>query len=188
VRLLTLRGFDQIKLIILGLDWQRKGVAKAIEVTGELRRRGLNVRLQVVGCRPPSGFPVPEYVALFGKVLKDTPASARRLEKLMGESHLLILPTEAECAAVVLAEASAFGVPSISTDVGGNASLVRQGFNGTLLPLEADIATWADEVKRMVKDRGTYERFAWKAYDFFQQRLCWSHAIQKFEEAVHGLL
>lgn len=187
-RLLTLRGPDPIKLILLGLDWHRKGVAKAIEVAGELRRRGVNVRLQVVGCRPPSGFSVPDYVSLFGKVLKGTREGALQLEKLVGESHLMILPTQAECAAVVLAEASAFGVPFISTDVGGNASLVREGYNGTLLPLQADVSTWADEAMRIVMDREAYERFAWRAYDFFQQRLSWSHAISSFEEAVSDLL
>jgi glycosyltransferase involved in cell wall biosynthesis len=184
VQLLTLRGPDPIKLILLGLDWQRKGVAKAIEVAGELRRRGMNVRLQVVGCRPPSGFAVPGYVSLFGRISKGTPEGARRLEKLVGESHLMILPTQAECAAVVLAEASAFGVPFISTDVGGNASLVRKGYNGTLLPFEAGISEWADEAMRILKDREAYERFAWRAYDYFQQRLCWSHAVQRFEEVV----
>ena len=188
VQLLTLRAPDPIKLILLGLDWQRKGVTKAIEVAGELRRRGLNVRLQIVGCRPPSNFSVPGYVSLFGKISKDTPEGARRLEKLMGESHLMILPTQAECAAVVLAEASAFGVPFISTDVGGNASLVREGYNGTLLPLEADVSTWADEAMRIVMDREAYELFAWRAYDFFQQRLSWSRAISSFEEAVGELL
>jgi glycosyltransferase involved in cell wall biosynthesis len=125
---------------------------------------------------------------LFGKISKDTPEGARRLEKLMGESHLMILPTQAECAAVVLAEASAFGVPFISTDVGGNASLVREGYNGTLLPLEADVSTWADEAMRIVMDREAYEQFAWRAYDFFQQRLSWSRAISSFEEAVGELL
>jgi glycosyltransferase involved in cell wall biosynthesis len=188
MRLLTLRGPDQIKLIILGFDWQRKGMAKAIDVAGELRKRGLNVQLQIVGCRPPPGFPVPGYVSLCGKVLKGTPESACRLERLLGESHLLILPTEAECAAVVLAEASAFGVPFISTDVGGNASLVRQDYNGTLLPLEADISVWADEAIRILRDRGSYERFAWRAYDFFHQSLSWSNAIQRFEEAIRNLL
>jgi glycosyltransferase involved in cell wall biosynthesis len=188
MRLLTLRSPNQIKLIILGLDWQRKGMAKAIEVAGELRRRGLDIQLQIVGCRPPAGYPVPGYVSLYGKVLKDTPEGARQLERLLGESHLLILPTEAECAAVVLAEASAFGVPSLSTDVGGNASLVRQGHNGILLPLDADISTWADEAMWILMDRGSYERFAWRAYDFFHQCLSWSNAIQRFEEAVGDLL
>jgi glycosyltransferase involved in cell wall biosynthesis len=187
-RLLTLRSPDQIKLIILGFDWQRKGMVKAIEVAGELRKRGLNVQLQILGCRPPLGYLIPDYVSLYGKVWKDTPEGARQLERLLGESHLLILPTEAECAAVVLAEASAFGVPSISTDVGGNASLVRQGQNGILLPVEADVSTWADEVMWMLRDRGSYERFAWRAYDFFHQRLSWSNAIQRFEEAVRDLL
>jgi glycosyltransferase involved in cell wall biosynthesis len=188
MRLLTLRSPNQIKLIILGLDWQRKGMAKAIEVAGELRRRGLDIQLQIVGCRPPAGYPVPGYVSLYGKVLKDTPEGARQLERLLGESHLLILPTEAECAAVVLAEASAFGVPSLSTDVGGNASLVRQGHNGILLPLDADISTWADEAMWILRDRGSYERFAWRAYDFFHQCLSWSNAIQRFEAAVRDLL
>jgi glycosyltransferase involved in cell wall biosynthesis len=188
MRLLTLRSPDHIKLIILGVHWQRKGVAKAIEVAGELRKRGLNIQLQIVGCRPPAGFPVPDYVSLHGKVLKDTQEGARQLERLLGESHLLILPTEAECAAVVLAESSAFGVPFISTDVGGNASLVRQGHNGILLPLEADISTWADEAMWILRDRGSYERFAWRAYDFFHQCLSWSNAVQRFEEAVRDLL
>jgi glycosyltransferase involved in cell wall biosynthesis len=188
MRLLTLRSPDQIKLIILGFHWQRKGMAKAIEVAGELRKRGLDIHLQIVGCGPPPGFPVPDYVSLHGKVLKDTPEGARQLERLLGESHLLILPTEAECAAVVLAEASAFGVPSISTEVGGNASLVRQGHNGILLPLEADISTWADEAMWILRDRGSYERLAWRAYDFFHQCLSWSNAIQRFEAAVRDLL
>jgi glycosyltransferase involved in cell wall biosynthesis len=188
IRLLTLRGSDQIKLIILGVDWQRKGMAKAIEVAGELRKRGLNVQLQIVGCRPPSGFPVPGYVSLFGRVSKHTLEGVRQLERLLGESHLLILPTEAECAAVVLAEASAFGVPFISTDVGGNASIVRQGYNGILLPLEADVFTWANEAMRILNDRKSYERFVWQAYDFFHQRLSWNHAIKRFKEAVHDLL
>jgi glycosyltransferase involved in cell wall biosynthesis len=188
MRLLALRNSEQIKLIIIGVDWQRKGMAKAIQVAGELRKRGLNVQLQIVGCRPPRGFVVPRYVSLLGKVSKYTPVGVRQLEALLGESHLLILPTEAECAAVVLAEANAFGVPFISNDVGGNSSLVQQDFNGILLPLEADVSTWANAAMCILGDRETYERFVWKAYDFFHQRLSWKNAVKRFEEVVHELL
>ncbi len=188
VRLLALRHPERIKLIALGFDWQRKGMARAIEVAGELRERGLDVQLQIVGCQPPPRFVVPHYVSLGGKVSKNTPEGVGQLERLLGESHLLILPTEAECAAVVLAEANAYGVPFISTDVGGNSSLVQQNFNGILLPLEAGVSAWADAAMSILVDRGTYERLVWQAYDYFHQRLSWEHAVSRFEEAVHGLL
>ena len=187
-RLLKLRHPEQVSLIALGLDWQRKGMAKAVEVAGELRKRGLNVRLHIVGCLPPAGFVTPPYVSLVGKVSKFTPEGVKRLEQLIGESHLLILPTEAECAAVVLAEANAYGVPFVSTDVGGNSSLVRQNFNGILLPHDAGVSTWADAATRILCNRETYEGFAWQAYDFFRQQLSWEHAVSKFEQACQELL
>jgi glycosyltransferase involved in cell wall biosynthesis len=187
-RLLQLRHPEQIKLILLGLDWRRKGVAKAIEVVGELRTRGLKAQLHIVGCLPPPGFVVPDFVSLFGRISKATPEGVRQLVELLGGSHLLILPTEAECAAVVLAEANAYGVPFLSSDVGGNASLVRQNFNGVLLPPEAGVSTWAEEAMRILCDRETYERFAWQAYDFFGRQLSWAHAVSRFEQASHDLL
>jgi glycosyltransferase involved in cell wall biosynthesis len=188
VRLLKLRHPEQIKLIVLGFDWQRKGVAKAVEVVGELRKRGFNAQLQIVGCLPPAGFVTPSYVSLLGRVSKFTPEGAKRLEQLIGESHLLILPTEADCAAVVLAEANAYGVPFVSTDVGGNSSLVRQSFNGILLPLDAGVSAWADAAMRILRNRQTYERFAWQAYDFFRRQLSWEHAVSEFEQACQELL
>ena len=72
MRLLTLRSSEQIKLIAIGVDWHRKGMDKAIEIVGELRKRKMNVRLQIVGPQPPRGFCSPHYVALLGKVSKRT--------------------------------------------------------------------------------------------------------------------
>lgn len=188
VRLLKLRHPEQIKLIALGFDWQRKGMAKAAEIVGELRKRGINAQLQIVGCLPPAKFVTPSYVSLLGKVSKFTPEGIKRLEQLIGESHLLILPTEAECAAVVLAEANAYGVPFVSTDVGGNSSLVRQNFNGILLPLDAGVSAWADAAMHILRDRKTYERFAWQAYEFFRRHLSYEHAVSEFEQACQELL
>jgi glycosyltransferase involved in cell wall biosynthesis len=186
--LLARRHPKQIKLIVLGFDWQRKGMARAIEIAGELRTRGLDVELQIVGCQPPPGFVVPPYVSLGGMISKYTPEGVTRLEQLLGRSHLLVLPTEAECAAVVLAEANAYGLPFISTNVGGNSSLVQQNFNGILLPLEANVSAWADAAMSILGERETYERFVWQAYEFFHQQLSWEHAVSKFGDAVHGLL
>ena len=64
---------------------------------------------------------------------------------------------------------------------------MKQNFNGILLPLEADVSTWADAVIGILRARETYERFVWQAYDFFHQRLSWEQAVSKFAEAIGEL-
>lgn len=180
--LLSQRNQQQINVILIGVHWQRKGVERAIDVVRELRTRGMNAHLKVIGCTPPPGFVEPPYVSVLGKIPKYSSSGASQLGRLLGESHLLILPTVAECAAVVLVEANAYGVPFLSTDVGGNSSLVRQNYNGLLLPLTAGVGAWADAAMTILNDRDRYERFAWQAYTFFHQRLSWEHAIDEFEK------
>ena len=186
-RLLSQRGQDRINLIIVGVHWERKGVARAIEIGGELRSRGMDARLTIVGCLPPAKFVNPGYVSLLGKISKFSAEGVRQITQLLGESHLMVLPAVAECAAVALVEANAYGVPFLSTDVGGNSSLVRQNYNGILLPLGAEVSTWADAAISILRGREKYERFAWQAHDYFHERLSWGHAVSHFEVAVHEL-
>ena len=186
--LLSQRSTQQINVIIIGVHWQRKGVDRAIDVVRELRTRGMNAHLKIVGCTPPPMFVEPSFVSVLGKIPKYSSSGDSQLGRLLGESHLLILPTVAECAAVVLVEANAYGVPFLSTDVGGNSSLVRQNYNGVLLPVGADVCAWADAATTILQDRGGYERFAWQAYTFFRQRLSWEHAICEFEKQAEVLV
>ena len=186
--LLNSRHPEKLTCIIIGIDWYRKGVAKAIETVGELRNQGLDVRLQVIGCAPPIGVSVPAFVSLLGVIPKYTLEGRQRLAQLLGASHLLILPTVAECAAVVLAEANAFGVPVLTSDVGGNSSLVRQNINGILVRGGADAVEWANAAKRILGERETYQAFARRAYSIFHDELSWRRAVAKFEIVTSPLL
>lgn len=44
--------------------------------------------------------------------------------------NFLLLPTIAECAGIVFAEASGYGIPSITYDTGGVGTYVIDGING----------------------------------------------------------
>jgi glycosyltransferase involved in cell wall biosynthesis len=186
---IALRSREVINLLLIGAQWERKGVDRAIDTVGALRARGFEAGLRVIGCYPPKGRTVPSYVSLGGKISKATPEGRQQFAAAIGASHLLILPTVAECAAVVLAEASAFGVPVLTTDVGGNASLVCPGENGFLLPVTATSAQWADAVEGVVgKGRALYERAAWRAFRYFHQHLSWERAVNRFELEMRALL
>jgi glycosyltransferase involved in cell wall biosynthesis len=56
------------------------------------------------------------------------------LLRLFADADLFVLPSLGECLAVVLMEATAAGLPVITTDVGALAEAVRPGHTGVIVP------------------------------------------------------
>ena len=125
------RDFGNCKLLFVGLDWYRKGGDKALAVASTLIQRGLVAELHVVGCKPPSPFPA--FVRTYGYLSKNNRDQRELLSNLYKTSDFFILPSKAECAAVVVAEANAFGLPALTTNVGGMGTVVVDGKNGRRL-------------------------------------------------------
>ncbi|MCB4235988.1 glycosyltransferase family 4 protein [Kaistella anthropi] len=73
-----------------------------------------------------------------------------RLKQLLSQSHLLFLPTRAECYGIVYCEASAYGLPSIATATGGVTSIVKDGVNGFALPENAGAEEYAEKIAEIL--------------------------------------
>jgi glycosyltransferase involved in cell wall biosynthesis len=185
---LSRRHARECELLFVGLNWERKGAQIAIETTSVLRKRGIDAHLTLVGCVPPHGFSVPDYVTITGKIDKTTQEGQDALAALYAQSHLLILPTRAECAAISLAEASAHGVPSLSTDVGGNSTLVKNGVNGHLFPLEAEPADYAGYALQLLGDSRKYSAMCWNSFERFQAELNWDVAVSRLMTEINTVL
>jgi glycosyltransferase involved in cell wall biosynthesis len=176
------------ELIFVGLDWYRKGAPIAIDAAAVMRARGANVRLTLVGCVPPRTVNLPEYVTVVGRIDKATQKGRALLSALYRQSHLLILPSRAECAAVSLSEASAHGVPSLSTNVGGNSTLIQNGVNGYLLPLEAGASEYAEHALQLLGDPSRYSAMCWSSFERFQTELNWDVAVLRFLAELKDVL
>lgn len=176
------KHYDICRLLFVGVDWFRKGGDIALKVTALLRQREIPAELHVVGCIPP--HEAPDYVKLYGFVSKTTTQGRQLLDDLYSRSHFLIVPTRAEAYGVVFAEASSFGLPSLTTNVGGIPSVVRDGKNGNILPLNADPDSYCKKIEQLWNDRQAYESFALSAYQEYAERLNWKVAGEK----VHSLL
>ena len=85
-------------------------------------------------------------------------ADRKCLHELFSTSDFFILPSRAECAGIVFCEANAFGLPVLTTDVGGISSIVRHGVNGYMLPTSASGEDFAKEIKRLLDDPVCYQR------------------------------
>jgi glycosyltransferase involved in cell wall biosynthesis len=170
----------ECELLFVGLDWERKGAQIAIDATSVLRARGVRAHLTTVGCVPPFGANLPYYVTVAGRIDKASEDGQRALAELYKRSHFLILPSRAECAAVSLAEASAHGVPSLSTNVGGNSTLVKNGVNGHLFPLEASGVDYADYMLQLLGNYPTYSTMCWSSFERYRAKLNWDVAASRF--------
>jgi glycosyltransferase involved in cell wall biosynthesis len=99
---------------------------------------------------------------------------------------LLFLPTRADFFGIVFSEASAYGLPSVSTDTGGVSGAVRDGVNGLLLPISAGPDDYANAITKLFSDEASYRDLARSARAEYESRLNWdawgatvSNLIQK---------
>ncbi|MBF5044340.1 MULTISPECIES: glycosyltransferase family 4 protein [Myxococcaceae] len=173
-----------LQLLFLGVSWERKGGAWALEAVRALNRRGIPARLTLCGCAPPAGTPVPDFVRLVPFLDKRVPADAARLDALLREAHFLLLPTRADATPVAFCEANAYGLPVVTTRTGGIPSVIEDGVNGRMLPLEAGAEDYAEVLARDWEDREAYARFSHRSRQRFEQRLNWS----AWAESLHGAL
>lgn len=167
------KTIDVCKLLFLGVEWSRKGGDKALEVTHMLNRLGIRTELHIVGCEPPTNFSQ-DYIINHGFISKKDEKGRKQLDKLMAESHFLILPSKAECCAVVFAEASSFGLPSLSTKVGGIPTAIRDGVNGQTFALDDSPAKYCDFIVPLLKEKEKYNALAKSSFEEYSSKLNWT--------------
>ena len=162
---------DTCRMLFVGVDWEKKGGKIAFETLLELERLGISAHLTIVGCVPPSDIRH-KNLRLAGSLNKNDSCQRRQLYHLYRDADCFLLPTRADCSAIVLCEANAFGLPAITTDTGGIADIIENGKNGYRLPMSAGGREYAAVIARPLKQGKIREmrRNSRAAYD---SRLNW---------------
>lgn len=179
----------QCKLLFLGEDWYRKGGDVAVLITQELNRLGLPTELTIVGCEPPmDSEPLPNFVKFLGYISKSTKEGSDKIDRLFSEAHLLLLPTRADCTPHVIPEANSFGLPCITTNVGGIPTMVRDQVNGRAFLRDASIDEYCQYISDLFDDYAQYRQLAISAFNEYQTCLNWSVNTQTVKTLMMELL
>lgn len=162
-----------LRLLWIGVDWERKGGRLAYDCLLALLERGVSARLTVCGCQPPSRYRH-SCLTVIPFLSKHTKEGRARLSQLLLDSHFFLFPTQAEAFGIVLCEASAHGLPSLACDTGGVGGAIGDGENGFLLPLHARGVDYADKLAAIARSPEQYRRLVRSSRDAYEQRLNWN--------------
>lgn len=164
------------KLLFCGVNWARKGGDIALEVAKQLNDSGIATELTIVGCQPDTNEALPNFVKPLGFVNRSTPEGQKLLETLFQESHFLILPSRTDFTPAVIREASSFGLPCVTSNVGGIPTLVRDGCNGKVFDVDANPNQYCAYISELFTNYSKYKALCHSSFQEYESRLNWNAA------------
>lgn len=165
-----------VNVIFIGGDFDRKGGNLLLDLSADPRFS--HVRWRFMTNHPDPGLP---RCSFHPGIVADTPEHRGLIET----SDLLALPTSADCYSHAAIEASAAGLPSVITDVGGIADIVETGVNGVLLEHPTRDAV-ACALERYVGDPGRIAREGAAARRLVEERNSVETHMAVLRERVAG--
>ena len=175
------------QLLFLGVEWERKGGQIALDTFYKLQKDGMQVQLTIIGCVPPVSV-ADKNIIVIPFINKHNKEEAVQLYNIFCNSNFLLLPTRAECAGVVFCEASAFGIPSITTNTGGVNTYVQDGVNGFALPLVATAVEYAEKIQQLFRNDEMYEQLCISSRKKYEEELNWDTWGKTFYTIAENIL
>ena len=161
-----------LRLLLVGRDYRRKGMDVGIEIVHKLNSAGIRAELTVCGAQ---GIP-DEFVSFVGPYKKSDPGQLDKYVALYRQAHFLIHPAIFEPAGIVPSEAAAFGTPTITNDVGGLATTVKDGESGIVLPKGSPAEMYVQKIIELVNNPEAYYRLCRSARARYERELNWKFA------------
>lgn len=175
------------KLLFVGVDWKRKGTDIVIKTTKLLYESGFPVELHLVGLRKIP-MTLPSYVFNHGFINKMELEGQNRLANLYKNSHFLFVPSIGEAFGLVFCEASAYGLPSISHNIGGIPTIVHNGENGQLFNMGTQPSDFANYIRQTFADKVLYRKLAINSYNRFMNELNWEVSGNKILNQIKAYI
>ncbi len=169
-----------LRLLFIGKRERLRGVDIAIQTVKKLNEEGIAAELRIVGLSGSSDGMV-RYMGVYNK--EDTQALKNYFGNFLW-AHLLLHPSRFHAAGIVISEAAAFGIPTITNSVGGLATTVLHEKTGLVLPANSPASEYCKAIKSLMHEPDRYLYFRRNARQRFTEELDWQVAGQKLFEIV----
>ena len=179
------KKFKTLKILSVGISWERKGMDKAIKLIKEINTIGQKAELYIIGSTPPKNYSLPKNVFIIKFLDKNKVEDQKLLTRYFLKSHFNILFSTAEASAVVYSEASAFGLFTITHDVGGAASIIKNNVNGFRFNVgDHNINLIAKYILNIFNNKRRFVTRSRMSRNEYDKRLNWSYSEKLFKKSI----
>lgn len=142
-----------IRILFVGADLDRKGGRVLLEAFRHLRTQVTVAERQVdstpLELHVVTRSPIESEPGVF--VHSDMEPNTQRLKNLFFSSDIFCLPTLGDCLPMVLAEAGAAALPTISTSIAGTPEIIGDGETGFLVP-PGDVKALTSALQHLIEN------------------------------------
>lgn len=163
---------EDLNLLWIGVDWERKGGTLLLESFALLRATHPKAQLHIVGIEPDVAKGKTG-VYVHGFLRKSVPSENETLMRLFAKASLYVMLSAEEAFGLVYCEAAAFGVPSIGYRTGGVMTIVEDGTTGILLETSATAQNVASTIVGLWQDQPRYTAMRQAARERYETVLNW---------------
>jgi glycosyltransferase involved in cell wall biosynthesis len=171
-------------ILFIGVNWLRKGGDVCYETYLLLKEQGFDCTLTIIGCNPDFDDRKDDSVVVIPFLNKKKEQDLKSFYNYFKQAHFLMLPTKADCTPVVFSEAAAFGLPVITTRIGGIPSVIEQAKNGFMLSPHADENDYAKTIKTIFVKPEIYKNLCASSRAEYEKRLNWNTAGLKLSGII----
>lgn len=115
------------------------------------------------------------------------PGYKKDIPNYLKVADIFIMPSLWEGFSIALLEATALELPIITTDVGGNSEIVRNGINGLLVPSK-DPEALSSAISKLYQDKKLREKFAKNGRELFYDHFTVSKMVENYYKAYSRLV
>lgn len=173
-----------LQIVSLGNLIPRKGIHLIFEAMARVKSYEIECRL--IGSETVD----PEYVSQLKQQVIQLELQDRvtflgqiddaEIERVLSESHVLVLPSQYEGFGIVYLEGMAFGLPAIGSSGGGAGEIITNRVDGYLVEPE-DVDTLAERLAMLAGDRALLTRMSMAAWQRFKTYPTWEMSMRKVE-------
>jgi glycosyltransferase involved in cell wall biosynthesis len=187
-KIILKKNYHVCKLISVGVHWDRKGMDKAVKLVDYMNAKGQKAMLYIVGAKPPKGHKMSKNVTLVDFLDKNNLIDQKILAKLFYEAHFNLLFSKAEAFGVVNVEASAFGLYTITNNVGGVGGAITNNINGYMFNKNESISTISNHVMKIFRNRNLFLKKSFLSKLQYEKNLSWNIISKKLSKIIKNEL
>jgi glycosyltransferase involved in cell wall biosynthesis len=182
------KNFKICNLVSIGVDWDRKGMDRAVQLVEIMNSKGINTKLNIIGPKYLKKFQDHKKIKIIGFLDKNKYLEEKKMVRYLLNSHFHILFPKAEGCGVAFAEASAFGLYSITNDIGGISNMIINNKNGFCFNPNFNVDLIADYLIKIFKNPKEYFLKSHTSRIQYEKRLNWKSLGNKLKKIVNNNL